>query len=161
MMTKFSSLCARLGTIVDDLLLCASCEVVEHLIEMIKNKFTLGTTTHVPGLLRYYGLNIMQHDDHSVPVDVNDKLQALEAHRITRVCRWQLESLLNAAEAKALFSINSCIYWLCIALSLFCSLFSSMLQQFSPTGIIAALYRQATILKELKRFETLSCYACL
>lgn len=112
MIAKSSSFFAILAKIVDDLLLYSPCQIVDRIVESITKTFTLGTITHGTGLLRYYGLNITQNDDYSVKIDGNDNLQALDSHLITRACRRELKSQLNAAEAKAFSSINSSVGWL-------------------------------------------------
>lgn len=125
---------------------------------MISDKLTLRTITHGLGLLRYYGLNVLQHDDYSVTIDGNGKLGARETHSITRTRRRELDYPLNSVEGKTFASINSSNGWLGITASPFCSIFSSTLHQTVPTATIADLCRQATHLKKLEKFEQTACY---
>lgn len=107
MSTSPSDLNALLAKVVDDILICDPSDHVDSIFNMIQQKFTLGTVTHGPGLFRYFGLNITQHYDFSVTIDGGEKLIALDTHPTTRVRRSELESCLNAAEARAFASINS------------------------------------------------------
>lgn len=92
--------------------------------------------------------SIIQHDDYSVTIDRNDKLDALETHPITETLRHELECSLDAVEVKTSASINRSIGRLVIAASPFCSLFFSMFQKIAPTNTIADLCLQATRLKK-------------
>lgn len=98
-----------LSKIVDDILICGPPDHVDDVILKIEKHFTLGTLSHGPGTLRYFGLNILQYDDYSVSIDGNDKLDAIATLPITRVGRRELESLLNNAGSKAFASVNSSV----------------------------------------------------
>lgn len=64
-----------------------------------------------PGLLRYFGLDIIQHDDYSIIIDGDEKLDAFEANSLTLVRRRELGSELNITEVKACPSLNSSVGW--------------------------------------------------
>lgn len=91
-------------------------------------------------------------------IDRHDKLSVLETNSISRNRRRETESYLENVESKAFSSINSSVDWPEITASLFCLLCASMFQQTVPAAIVADLWRQATRLKKLKRFDTTTCY---
>lgn len=51
---------------------------IEKQIIFIDAKFVFGTILHGPGHLRYFSINIVQHEDFSIEVNDDDKLTALE-----------------------------------------------------------------------------------
>lgn len=55
-------------------------KVVDMIIEKIKTRFTLGTTTNGLGLLLYFRLNMIQLEDYSVSIDANDKFSGIAAY---------------------------------------------------------------------------------
>lgn len=118
--------------IVEDILLFGPDNQVGDVVGKIKARFTLGTISKGPVLLRFYGHNVTQHGGYSVTIDGDDKLDVLAAHCIRRVRRRDLESRLNDVKQKALASINGAVGWLGITALLFCatflSFFNNMLQ---------------------------------
>lgn len=125
---------------------------------MLRKKLTIGTLTRGLGPLCNYEINITQHGDFSLTIDGNNKLDALETHPITRMHRRKLEYFLDDADAKAFSFINSSVGWLGITASLFCSVFSSILQQCARKANVAGLCLQVTRLKKLKKIKTLMYY---
>lgn len=92
---------ALLAKIGDDILICGLFNHVDDKVTMIQRKLTLRTITHGHGLIRFFGLNIVQNNHYSVTIDGDDKIAAIDKNAVTRVKRHELESRLSAAEAKA------------------------------------------------------------
>lgn len=63
--------------VVDDILLTGKSTIVDSIIEKINSRFILGTIVHGPGSIHYYGLNILQHDDYTIEVAAEDKINYL------------------------------------------------------------------------------------
>lgn len=145
---------AALAKVVDDFLLCGEPAVVDDVIDNISKSFKLGTILHGPGVLRYFGLNVTQHDDFTVTIDGDDKLNAIGTAPITRVRRRDVTDTLTPAEIKMFASINSSVGWLGIAASPFCATFSSLFQQTAPIATIASLSNQSSRLRKLQRIGT-------
>lgn len=78
---------AELSKIVDDILVCGDTIVVDPIIDFLKDRFTLGTIVHRPGLTCYFRLKIIQHDDYTVSIDGDDKLSSISSTPITRTRR--------------------------------------------------------------------------
>lgn len=66
--------------IVDDIFLTRTDNALRKLVENFSIHFTLHVTGHGPGTLSFYGLNVIQDGDFTVPIHEDDKLQALEAY---------------------------------------------------------------------------------
>lgn len=108
---------AALAKIVDGFLICGACSTIYNVIKSKQKYFTLVTITHRPGLLRYFGLNILQHDDYKVTIDGDDKLNDIETAPLTRMRRLESHERQTNAEQKIFASINSSVGWLCITAS--------------------------------------------
>lgn len=61
-MFKEGRLTEIIWKIVDDLLIAGEQSLTSSIIEKIEHKLHIGTTVHGPGLLRFFGLNIIQND---------------------------------------------------------------------------------------------------
>lgn len=142
-----------LSKIVDDLLFCGPDHIVDESISRFKAHFTIGTVVRGHGTVRYFGINIIQHEDFTVTVNGDDELDALGAYSISRICRRNYLEPLNPPEVKSFASINSSVKWLGITVSPFCSLFSSLFQQLAPTGTVGDLCKQSSRLNKLNHSE--------
>lgn len=149
---------AALAKIVDDFLICGQTKVVDDVIRSIGQIFTLGTIIHGPGLLRYFGLNIVQHDDMTITIDGDDKLNGIYTAPITRTRRRDTTDMLNPAEKRVFASINSSVGWLGITASPFCATFSSLFQQEAPSAAISTLCNQGARLSKLQKLGTATHY---
>lgn len=144
--------------IVDDILIGGQLDTVDKIVDQVNHKFKLGTIFHGPGLFRYYGLNILQHEDFSAEIDAEDKLSAVEAFPLTRMRRKEFDAPLNVVERRSFSSLNSSISWLGVAASPLCSFYSSHMQQRLPTAKVSDLVAQINALKALKKFGSKIAY---
>lgn len=103
---------AMIAKIVDDLLLTCIPNITTGVIKRINYCFTLDTITQGLGISRYFGLNITQLNDMTITFDVEDKLLAIEAMRLSRFCRRQHDDTLNYIDSKSFASLKSIIGWL-------------------------------------------------
>lgn len=147
---------ALLAKIVDDMIICGSVNIIEGLISSINANFTLGTIKRGPGCIRYFGLILTQHADHSINVDSDYKFTRIQPFPLSRVrCRQQNETL-NPIELSSFLSVSSAIGWIGSTASLLCAEFSSRFQQRTPQATVHDLVLQATALRKLKRQSTTS-----
>lgn len=152
------SIVVLLAKVVDDIILAGKVDTVDNVIAAINQKFPLGTIAHGPGLLRFFGLNIRQNEDHSINVDCDDKLSAIAPYPLPLARRKAPDEPLNSIEARAFASINAALGWIGITCSLFCSEMSSRLQQSAPKATTRMISTQATQLRALQRLGTTSTY---
>lgn len=108
------------------------------------SKFKLGTVSHTPGVLRYFGLRIVQHDDMRINVEGDDKLSAIgifpiETFPITCFRRRQGIEPLNCLEISTFRLMNSLVGWLGVNTSPLCAHLNSCMQQLAPSDTIKTL----------------------
>lgn len=144
--------------IVDDVLATGVQEQLEWFIKAFSERSELGTITWCPGAMQFFGLSLHQDEDFSVSIHADDKLNAIEAYPLSRVRRKNADDKLNAVELSSFKSVNSSISWIGTTASLFCSFYSSHLQQKLPDVRVRHLTEQATILHLLKRLGSLTVY---
>lgn len=147
--------------VVYDFLICGETDVVDNTIRSISEVFTLGTIIHGPGLLRYFGLNVVQHDYYTITIDSDDKLNGITTAPITHVRRRHATDSLSPTDRKTFASINISVGWLGITASPFCAVFSSLFQQDAPTATISTVCIQAARLAKLLKLGTATRYARL
>lgn len=147
-----------LSKIVDDILICGPEKLVDMIIDKIKSRFTLGTITQGARLLRYFGLNIIQHENYSVFIDANNKINAIAAYQMRRTKRREHDSRLSTIKVQTFVSINGSIALLGITSSPFCAILSSMFQRIATTATGLDLCRQTSRLKELQKMGTHPLY---
>lgn len=99
--------------IVDEILFTGLQHIAEEFTRKIDCRFTVGTGTSSPGLLIYFGLNIIQ-EDLSISIDTDDKLRAIEFIPLSRLLRKQVEGKPNPIQISACAYFNSSIGWLLI-----------------------------------------------
>lgn len=145
---------------VDDILATGQDDVLKSFVTDFGGPFALGEIMHGPGQLRFFGLNIVQHEDFSCSIDGDEKLGKIEPYPLSRVRRRQSDEVLNAIERSAFMSINASIGWLGITTSVLCAFHSSSLQQKLPNARVSSLMSQVAALNQLKRYGTLASYVC-
>lgn len=142
--------------IVDDILATGTDDDLRLFVTSFGNKFTLGEITNGPGRLRFFGLNIVQHEDLSCTSNGDEKLGAIEPYPLSRVRRRQYDEVMNAIERSAFMSVNASIGWLGITSSLLCAFHSSFLQKKLSNACVSSLMAQVNSLQVLKRHGTLT-----
>lgn len=93
--------------VIDDLLLTGNTALVNSYLTEFHKRFNLGTVVHGLGQARFYGLQIVQHEDMACPGNGNKKLHGLEPYLISRSHRFQSEIKLMCVEKSAFMSLNS------------------------------------------------------
>ena len=145
---KISVLVAK---IVDDILATGEKDAVERVLTDFNDRFNFGTVIHGPGILRFFGFNIVQNDDFTCAINADDKLHNIEPAPLTRIRRKAVTDSMNQIERHTFCSINSSLGWLGTTVSPFCSSVSSRLQQRLPDLLVSDLIKQRSNLKELQR----------
>lgn len=107
--------------IVEDLLSCGSDVSLKRFASLFSVKFTLGEIENRPEQFRFYGLNILQHDNFSCSIGGDKKLLAIELYTISRVCLRFHHDEMKTIELSSFMSVNSSIGWL--GMLLYCVLF--------------------------------------
>lgn len=125
--------------------------VIESLVDGIQKQYELGTVVYGPGIFLYFGLQIIQHDDCSIEIHGDDKINSIECYPITRQRRKQGEEILNAVEVSSYRSMNSSIGWLGIGASPFCAFYGSHLQQRVPSTKVHDLICQINATRLLQK----------
>lgn len=92
---------ALAATIVDDILVTGLYYAIPTIIEQIDARFTLGIVVHGPGAMRFFVINLFQHDDMSVVVNADDKLNGVTCMTSSRLCRGDMHSPINQVERKS------------------------------------------------------------
>lgn len=119
---------ALLAKIVDDILMCGVIEHVDVISGKIRQHFTSGIVCHGPGIRRYFGFKIVQHEGYIVFMDGNDKLNAITARPLTCICRRDISVPIDHIKRKTFASINRGLAWLGIAGFVFRAQFTSKFQ---------------------------------
>lgn len=136
MMRRDDYIVALAAKIVEDILLCGLDLLVPDMVYRIKKGLTLVKLVHASGSLHYFGINLVQRPDKSVPVDGEDKLAGIHGETVTRVRRLELDSPLNALEATSCASVNVSVRCLGITVSQMSAEFSSRLHQLAPQATV-------------------------
>lgn len=144
--------------VVDDIKAAGKGDRAEQFIKQSHKKFELGTVSHGPGKLRFFGINTEQHEDLTVSTDADDKLKSLVELDISRSRRKEYDAGINEIERAAYASANSSLGWIGTAASPFCSFYSSYLQQKAPNTKVSHLVEQQVIIKKLKKLGTAISY---
>jgi len=144
--------------IVDDVLFGGETNVVEPIIDAVKHRYTLGTIVFGPGTFLFNGLQIRQYEDFTISIDGDSKLDGIEGYPIDRNRRRQISEPVNAIEKSSYSSVNGSLVWIGIAASPFCAFTSSYLQQRAPKATVQDLVAQINMLKQLKKYGTMTTY---
>lgn len=93
--------------IVDDILMEGNDDDMRCFISKFNDTFELGEIVKGPCDLRYYGMNVIQDADFTVPIHADKKLQAIEPYSISRIRRRKCDERVNDVELKYFMSINA------------------------------------------------------
>lgn len=140
-----------LAKIVDDIIVAGKDEVTSKLIEDFNSIFELGSVVNGPGEMRFFGTNLVQHEDMSVNINADDKLASIFEYKLSRQSRKQMDSKTNELETKSFMSINSTLGWIGSSCSPLCSFYSSYLQQKLPDLKVRHSVEQNNIVKKLQK----------
>lgn len=89
-----------LEKIVNDILIASEPTDTKIIVTKIDGTFKLGTVASSPGPLKLFGLNIHPHEDLSISVDADEKLDNLELLPISRIRGRPVDEPLNIIEKK-------------------------------------------------------------
>lgn len=128
--------------------------IVESILQQFDSKFKLGSVGCGPGVLKVYGMLIVQLEDFSSSIDADDKPEALESFPLCRVRRRQWDFSLTLAEKSPFMPVNFSMCWLGFAASPFFAFYFSHLHQKMPWVTVAALCSQTNYLCVLKEVDT-------
>lgn len=103
--------------IVDDILLTGHDDALRDFINAFNDIYELGEIAQGPGVLIFFGLNLVQDSDFSVTIDAENKLKSIVPYAIKRNRRHQLDKKMNGIELKAFRSLNASLGWLGITSS--------------------------------------------
>lgn len=149
----------------NDILGLLVAKIVEHLavtgeerccskfISDFNTPFKLGAIANVPGRLRFYGLDIIQHEDMMSLIDGDNEINAIKAFPSNRIRRKQSKDALSAIERPSFMSVNSSIGWLGIFAYPFCAFYSLFATKL-PNANVFPLILQSHALRTLKNLGT-------
>lgn len=104
-----------------DLLLSGKIDTVDKILDRFQRCIKLGTIIHFLGLLRFYGISLIQNEDYTASINADDKPNDFIRYRISSLRPHNTRRLLKLIYKMAFTSINSSVYWLVISVSLLCS----------------------------------------
>lgn len=138
---------------VDDILFTGPEEQLRSLITDIQAKYELRTVVYGPGSFLFFGLTILQDGEFNIKIHFDNKLEQLETFPIDLDKRKQVEMKLNDIETKSFESISSSMKWIRMgySASLFCSLYSSYLQQRAQSPTVQCLVMQINCIRFLAK----------
>lgn len=148
-----------LAKIVDDIILTGEEGITAKFIDDFNRVFELGSVVSGPGEMRFFGTNLLQKDDMSVEIDVDDKLSNVFEYSFLRQRRKQMEEQVNDLEKKSFMSVNSTLGWIGSACSPLCSYYSSYIQQKLPDIRVRHVVEQKNILRKLQKQGSTIYYA--
>lgn len=123
--------------IVGDIIINGIRTFVEQFLQTFNNRFMLGSIPSGPGILRFYGMDMIQNEDYRSTINADDKLGVIETFLLTRCRRRLPDETRTSVERSSFMSVNSSIGWLWISASPLCAFYSSYLQQRSPENTTA------------------------
>lgn len=109
-------------------------------------------------MLRYFGLNIVKHDDQTITIDSYDKLNGISTAPITHTRRHDTTDMLNPAVKRVFATINSSVGWLGITAFRVCATIPCLFQQEAPSAAILTLCDQGACLSKLQQLDTSTHY---
>jgi len=125
---------------------------------LFSQKYKLGSVVYGPGCFKYYGITVTQHEDSTIMLNADNKLECLSPYPLDNIRRKQIESEVNPIELTAFRSVNTSLSWVGTAMSPFCSFASSYMQQKLPNVTVQDLVTQANLLAQLKKLGTSICF---
>lgn len=146
---------AMSAKIVEYILICEEEHRVPLILEAKDCRFKLNTIMHGPGVLRYCGINVVQHEDMSMEVDGDDKLSSISPMQTSPHCRRQLHSPITHVESRSFAPVNSAVHWLAITDSHLCAEFASRSQKLAPAAAVRDYCAQPSGVKKLQELGTL------
>lgn len=137
--------------VVDDLLITGVKSYVDDFLVKFDMKFQFGSIVRGPGILKFYGMKIIQNEDFSLSIHADDKLNSLECYPLPRIRRRQVDSACTDVEKSSFMSVNSSLGWLGITASPLCMFYASHLQQMMPSVTVSSVMSQIKYLRLLKK----------
>lgn len=136
-----------------DLIFAGENSNVEDFITKFTAKFKIGTVFRGPGILKFYGMTIEQHDDFSIIIHPADKLDANECYPSQRIRRRQFKSAFTEIEKASFMSVNSSLCWIGITASPFRTFYASYLQKM-PSLTVDSMRTEANNVCLLRKLVT-------
>lgn len=146
---------------VDDILITGPDEEVRQFIFELDDQFELPTITADPGHLQFYGLNVIQNENHTCSIDADDTANAIELYPRTFVRLQQYDEEMNELERLSFMAINESIGWIGITARPLHYFYSSFLKQEINYAIVSLLIHQISVLNILISYGTLTHYVRL
>lgn len=97
------------------------------------NKYIQGEVSNGLGRLRFFGLDIVQHEDFSRTIAGDEELCVIKPYPLSPVRRRKSTEVVSAIEQSAFMSVNTSIGWFGITSSLLCVFHSLTAKAFKCT----------------------------
>ena len=152
------SLILALIKVVDGMFITGPPHEKRKFIEKLSSIYELGTITHLPGKCFFYGLHVTQHEDFSIAVSCDDKLNGIVPHVLSNFRRKQADEKMNDIEMNRFNSINGSIGYIGVHACPIACFVSSYLQQRKVTPTVSNISVQESLLRNLKRAGTVTRY---
>ncbi len=144
--------------IVDDVLIASETHTAQKFVRDVESKCKLGTVVFAPTDFLFFGLDLIQDSDMTTTIHGDSRLNALSCFLLDLHRRKQSEMTLNDVQLRSFRSINSSLGWLGSNASLFCTFYSSWVQQKAPSPTVKDLVSQINSLRPFKKLGTTSLY---
>lgn len=144
--------------VVDDLRTTGVTSYVDEFLVTFNKKFQFGSVVRGLGILKFYGMKIVQNEDILLSTHVDDNLNSLECYPLSRIWRRQVDLALTVVEKSSFMSVNSSLGWLRITASPLCVFYAIHLQQMMPSVTVNSVMSQIKYLRLLKKCGTLIAY---
>lgn len=120
--------------VVGDLLVTGVTSYVDDFLVNFNKKIQFGSIVRGSGIIKFYGITIVQNEDFSSSIHADDKLDSLECHPLSRIPRRQVDSKYTVVGKSSFMSVNSSLGWLGISALPLCLFYALHLQQMMPSG---------------------------
>ncbi len=138
--------------LVDDILIGGNTSSRSSLTERLKKRFEVGTVSHTPGSLMFFGATVSQSEDGDIVLTADEKLSEIKPATIGSVRRKDQESALTRMESKAFRSTTGMLCFVGMLISPLASFMSIHLQKTSHSAAVKDLSHQNRAVKNVKEF---------
>lgn len=149
------AICIGFIKIVDEIQFSRPDDTVRKFVADFENIFTIGTLSHGPGRLWFYGLNIIQNEDYTCLIEGGKKLAALSSYHLTRVRRRQGNENMNQSKMNDFILIYSFIQWVGTTASALCLFYTNYSQQMLKESRVSAFVVQTHFITKIRRINEL------
>lgn len=148
-----------IAKVVDILLITGVKSYNDDFLANFNEKFAFGSVVRGLGIIRSYGMTIVENEDFSTSIHAAVKLDALECCPLSLVRRRHVDATVSEVEKLSFMSVRSSLGWLGIAASPLRAFYASHLKQMMPSLTVNQLLSHMKYHYLLKKCGTLTAYS--